>query len=87
MPFIKSSDINKICNSIKKRKYLVHVLKYKNTVGNPMGFDISVMNKFKKIKGDIGAKFMVKRLKKRTNFIKVTSGKVFKDFDFKKDFN
>ena len=87
MPFIKSSDINKICNSIKKRKYLVHVLKYKNAVGNPMGFDISVMNKFKKIKGDIGAKFMVKRLKKVTNFIKVSSGKVFKDFDYKEDFN
>ena len=45
------------------------------------------MNKFKKIKGDAGAKFMVKRLKKTTNFIKVSSGKVFKDFDFKKDFN
>ena len=45
------------------------------------------MIKFKKIKGDAGAKFMVKRLKKRTNFIKVTSGKIFKDFDIKKDFN
>ena len=87
MPFIKSSDINKICNSIKKRKFLVHALKFKNKIGNPIGFDILVMKKFKKIKGDIGAKFMVKRLKKRTNFIKVTSGKVFKDFDFKKDFN
>ena len=87
MPFIKSSDINKICNSIKKRKFLIHALKFKNKTGNPIGFDISVMEKFKKIKGDIGAKFMVKRLKKRTNFIKVTSGKVFKDFDFKKDFN
>ena len=52
-----------------------------------MGFDISVMKKFKKIKGDIGAKFMVKRLKKRTNFIKVSSGKIFKDFDLKKDFS
>ena len=87
MPFIKTSDINKICDSIKKRKFLIHVLKFKNKIGNPIGFDILVMKKFKKIKGDIGAKFMVKRLKKRTNFIKVTSGKVFKDFDFKKDFN
>ncbi len=87
MPFIKSSDINKIYNSIKKRKFLVHALKFKNKIGNPIGFDISVMKKFKKIKGDIGAKFMVKRLKKRTNFIKVSSGKIFKDFDLKKDFN
>ena len=87
MPFIKSSDINKICNSIKKRKFLVHALKFKNKIGNPIGFDILVMKKFKKIKGDIGAKFMVNRLEKRTNFIKVSSGKVFKDFDFKKDFS
>tara|TARA_B100001245_G_C22633082_1_gene311752 strand:+ start:58 stop:630 length:573 start_codon:yes stop_codon:yes gene_type:complete len=87
MPFIKSSDINKIYNSIKKRKFLVHALKFKNRLGNPIGFDISVMKKFKKIKGDIGAKFMVKRLKKRTNFMKVSSSKIFKDFDLKKDFN
>ena len=30
MPFIKSSDINKICNSIKSKKYLVHALSDKN---------------------------------------------------------
>ena len=87
MPFIKTSDINKICNSIEKKKYLVHALKFKNKVGNPIGFDISVLNKFKKIKGDIGAKYIVKRLKNHTNFIKVSSSKVFKDFDLKKDFN
>ena len=87
MPFIKSSDINKIFNSIKKKKFLVHALKFKNKIGNPIGFDISVMEKLKKIKGDIGAKFMIKRLKKRTNFIKVPSGRVFKDFDLKKNFN
>ena len=62
-------------------------MKFKNKIGNPIGFDISVMKKLKKIKGDIGAKFMVKRLKKRTNFIKVSSGRVFKDFDLKKNFN
>jgi molybdenum cofactor cytidylyltransferase len=62
-------------------------LKYKNKVGNPIGFDISVLNKFKRINGDIGAKYMVKRLKKDTNFINVNSNKAFKDFDLKKDFN
>jgi len=87
MPFIKSSDINKIYNSIMKRQSLVHALQFRNKVGNPIGFDISVINKFKKIKGDVGAKFMVKRLRKNTNFIKVSSIKIFKDFDLKKDFN
>ena len=86
MPFIKSSDINKIYNSIKSKKYLVHVLKYRNRVGNPIGFDISIMKKFKKIKGDVGAKFMVKRLKKETRFIKINNLKSFKDFDKVSDF-
>jgi molybdenum cofactor cytidylyltransferase len=87
MPYIKTTDINKICNLIKKRKHLVYALKFKNKIGNPIGFDISVLDKFKRMRGDVGAKFMVKRLKNNTNFIKVLSNKIFKDFDLKKDFN
>ena len=86
MPFVKLSDINKICRSIKTKKFLVHALKYKNRVGNPIGFDISLIKKFKNIKGQFGAKFMVKRLKNRTNFIKTMSIKSFKDFDKASDF-
>ena len=44
------------------------------------------MKKFKRIKGDVGAKFMVKRLKNETKFIKVNSLKYFKDFDKVSDF-
>ena len=87
MPFIKTSDINKIYQSIYNKKYLVHALKFKNKVGNPIGFSILTLKKFKKIKGNFGAKFMVKKLKKNTNFIKVSSNKIFKDFDYKKDFS
>ena len=86
MPFIKSSDINKICSSIKSKNYLVHALRYKNRVGNPIGFDGSIIKKFKKMKGDIGAKFMVKRLKNETKFIKINDLKSFKDFDKVSDF-
>ena len=86
MPFIKSSDINKIYNSIKSKKFLVHVLKFKNKVGNPIGFDISIVKKFKRIKGAFGAKFMVKRLKNETKFIKINSLRSFKDFDKVSDF-
>ena len=87
MPFIKTSDINKIYQSINKKNYLVHALKFKNRVGNPIGFNTLMLKKFKKIKGSFGAKFMVKRLKKNTNFIKVSSEKIFKDLDYKKDFS
>jgi len=87
MPYIKSSHIDKIKTSILKENKLVHALKFKNRLGNPIGFNIKVLNKFKKIKGDIGAKYMVKRLKRNTNFINVVSKKFFKDLDLKKDFN
>jgi len=86
MPFVKLSDINKICRSIKTKKFLVHALKYKNRLGNPIGFDISLIKKFKNIKGQFGARFMVKRLKNRTNFINISSLKSFKYFDKVSDF-
>jgi len=86
MPFIKISDINKIYNSIKLKKFLVYALKFRNKEGNPIGFDISLTKKFKNIKGKFGAKFMVKRLKSRTKFIKTNSTKAFKDFDKASDF-
>ena len=86
MPFIKTSDINKIYNSIKLKNYLVHILKFKNKIGNPIGFDLSLRKKFKNIKGKFGAKFMVKRLKNQNRFIKISSAKSFKDFDKASDF-
>ena len=86
MPFVKQSDINKICRSINSKKFLIHALKYKNRVGNPIGFDSSLIKKFKNIKGQFGAKFMVKRLKNRTNFINTSNLKSFKDFDKVSDF-
>ena len=86
MPFVKQSDINKICRSINSKKFLIHALKYKTRVGNPIGFDSSLIKKFKNIKGQFGAKFMVKRLKNRTNFINTSSLKSFKDFDKVSDF-
>ena len=86
MPFVKLSDLNKICRSIKTKKFLVHALKYKNRLGNPVGFDISLIKKFKNIKGQFGAKFMVKRLKNRKNFINTSNLKSFKDFDKVSDF-
>ena len=50
MPFVKQSDINKICRSINSKKFLIHALKYKTRVGNPIGFDNSLKKKFKNIK-------------------------------------
>ncbi len=84
--YIKQKLYNHGCLSINSKKFLVHALNYKNRVGNPIGFDSSLIKKFKNIKGQFGAKFMVKRLKNRTNFINTSSLKSFKDFDKVSDF-
>jgi molybdenum cofactor cytidylyltransferase len=87
MPLVTFSLINKIYNSIIKSKKLVHVLKNNNKIGNPIGFNIETKIKFKKIKGNMGARKMVKKLSKNTNFLSTNSKAIFKDLDLKKDFS
>ena len=87
MPLVTFSLINKIYNSIIKSNKLVHVLKNKNKIGNPIGFNIETKIKFKKIKGNMGARKMVKKLSKNTNFLSTNSKAIFKDLDLKKDFS
>ena len=87
MPLVTFSLINKIYNSIIKSNKLVHVLKNNNKIGNPIGFNIETKIKFKKIKGNMGARKMVKKLSKNTNFLSTNSKAIFKDLDLKKDFS
>jgi len=87
MPLVTFSLINKIYNSIIKSNKLVHVLKNNNKIGNPIGFNIETKIKFKKIKGNMGARKMVKKLSKNNNFLSTNSKAIFKDLDLKKDFS
>ena len=86
MPLITSSLINKIYYSIIRNNELVHVLKNKNKIGNPIGFNISTKDKFKKIKGNMGAKKMVKKLRKNTKYLLTNSKAIFKDLDKNRSF-
>mgnify|MGYP001175686211 FL=1 len=86
MPLITSSLINKIYYSIIRNNELVHVLKNKNKIGNPIGFNISTKEKFKKIKGNMGAKKMVKKLRKNTKYLLTNSKAIFKDLDKNRSF-
>jgi molybdenum cofactor cytidylyltransferase len=86
MPLITSSLINKIYYSIIRNNELVHALKNKNKIGNPIGFNISTKDKFKKIKGNMGAKKMVKKLRKNTKYLLTNSKAIFKDLDKNRSF-
>ena len=67
MPFIKTSDINKIYNSIKLKKFLVYMLKFQNKIGNPIGFDISLIKKFQILEVSLVQNSWLKDLKKKQN--------------------
>ncbi len=86
MPMITSSLINKIYYSIIRNNELVHVLKNRNKIGNPIGFNILTKDKFKKIKGNIGAKKMVKKLRENTKYLLTNSKAIFKDLDKNRSF-
>ena len=86
MPMITSSLINKIYYSIIRNNELVHVLINRNKIGNPIGFNILTKDKFKKIKGNIGAKKMVKKLRENTKYLLTNSKAIFKDLDKNRSF-
>ena len=86
MPMITSSLINKIYYSIIRNNELVHVLINRNKIGNPVGFNILTKDKFKKIKGNIGAKKMVKKLRENTKYLLTNSKAIFKDLDKNRSF-
>ena len=56
-------------------------------MGNPIGFNSSMIKILNKIKGDTGAKKMVKSNKKKLNLIKINSKSIFKDFNTQRDFS
>ena len=55
-------------------------------MGNPVGFKTSMVKNLFKIKGDIGAKNIIKKNKKKIYLIKTSSKSIFKDFNTQKDF-
>ena len=86
MPYISKKIINILSNAIKKNKKKIVAPTYKGKLGNPIGFKISMIKKFKKISGDVGAKNIIKQNHKFLKRIPVKSKSIFKNFNFKKNF-
>ena len=86
MPKISKNIFNKLHTEIKTNKKEIFVPIKNNKIGNPIGFKISMINKLKKISGNRGAKFIIKRNKSKIKYIKTQSMGIFKDIDLIKDF-
>ena len=86
MPLISRNIINTLCFAIKNKDKEIFVPIYKGKIGNPLAFKYSMIKSLKKIKGDRGAKKLIKSNKSKVQLVKMKSKSILIDFDRLKDF-
>jgi len=86
MPLVSKTILNTLCLGLKNKKKEIFVPVYKKKAGNPLAFKYSMIKSFKKIKGDIGAKKLIRSNKSKVQLVKIKSKSILIDFDQLKDF-
>ena len=86
MPLVSKITINALCSAVKNRDKEIFVPVYKRKIGNPLAFKYSLIKSLKKIKGDRGAKKLIKSNKSKVQMVNVNSKSILIDFDQLKDF-
>ena len=87
MPNISKTTINKICLSITKSDKEIILPKFKNRTGNPIGFKHSMIKNIYKIKGDRGAKNIIKKNNKKIKFLNINSKSILINLNTKRNFS
>ena len=87
MPLVSRKIINSLYYALKNSDKEIVAPIYKKKMGNPIGFKNSMVKKFNKIKGDSGAKKMIKRNEKKLALINVNSKSISIDFNTQRDFS
>ena len=86
MPLVTKTIVNTLCSALKNKNKEIFVPVYKKKVGNPLAFKYSMIKSFRKIKGDRGAKKLIRLYKSKVQMINVNSKSILIDFDQLKDF-
>ena len=86
MPLVSTGIINLFCLGLNKSNKEIFVPINKKKIGNPIGFKSSMIKFLNKIKGDKGAKKIIRRNKHKLYFIKINSKSIFGDFNTQRDF-
>jgi len=86
MPLISKKILNTLCSTIKTKNKEIFVPVYKKKIGNPLAFKYSMIQYFKKIKGDRGAKKLIRLYKSKVQMVNIKSKSILIDFDQLKDF-
>ncbi len=87
MPNITKTTINKICLSIIRSDKEIILPKFKNKTGNPIGFKYSMIKNIYKIKGDRGAKNIIKKNNKKIKFLNINSKSILINLNTKRNFS
>ena len=86
MPLVSKRIINTLCTAVKNKNKEIFVPVYKKKLGNPLAFKYSMIKSLKKIKGDRGAKKLIRSNKSKVQLVKMKSKFILIDFDQLKDF-
>ena len=87
MPNITKTTINKICSLITRSDKEIILPKFKNRTGNPIGFKQSMIKNIYKIKGDRGAKNIIKKNNKKIKFLNINSKSILTNLNTKRNFS
>jgi molybdenum cofactor cytidylyltransferase len=86
MPLVSKTIINAFCFAVKNKDKEIFVPVYKKKLGNPLAFKYSMIKSLKEIKGDRGAKKLIRSNKSKVQMVKIKSKSILIDFDKEKDF-
>ena len=86
MPLVSKTILNALCSALKNKNEEIFIPVYKKRIGNPLAFKYSMIKSLKRIKGDRGAKKLIKSNKSKVQLIKIKSKSILIDFDQLKDF-
>jgi molybdenum cofactor cytidylyltransferase len=86
MPLVSKTILNALCSALKNKNEEIFIPVYKKRIGNPLAFKYSMIKSLKRIKGDRGAKKLIRSNKSKIKLMKMKSKSILIDFDQLKDF-
>ena len=86
MPLVSKTILNALCSALKNKNEEIFIPVYKKRIGNPLAFKYSMIKSLKRIKGDRGAKKLIRSNQSKIKLMKMKSKSILIDFDQLKDF-
>lgn len=87
MPLIKTETINKLLARFKEKNALIMIPVYQGKRGHPVLFAKSLFSQLMEVKGDVGARNVVKRNSDKCSFLEINDQGVLIDIDCEEEYH